>query len=187
MIKESSNDKVINLVMAFQAGDEKAFSDIYDMHFNILYNFGTKLTSDKELLKDCIHDVFVKLYTKRTDLNIINNLKSYLFISLKNRICDEYRKNSHLSETDIEDMSPVDSGTDIEGDLLIKEKMTEESILVKNLLEQLSPHQREILTLYYYEEKKYEDICEIMNMNSQSVRNLMHRSITKLRGIINYA
>ncbi|KAB5206918.1 sigma-70 family RNA polymerase sigma factor, partial [Bacteroides thetaiotaomicron] len=39
------------------------------------------------------------------------------------------------------------------------------------------------LTLYYIEEKKYEDICEIMNMNYQSVRNLMHRGLTKLRSL----
>ena len=42
---------------------------------------------------------------------------------------------------------------------------------------------REALTLYYIEEKKYEDICEIMNMNYQSVRNLMHRGLTKLRSL----
>ncbi|WP_230372019.1 RNA polymerase sigma factor, partial [Bacteroides thetaiotaomicron] len=55
--------------------------------------------------------------------------------------------------------------------------------LVKRLLDQLSPRQREALTLYYIEEKKYEDICEIMNMNYQSVRNLMHRGLTKLRSL----
>ena len=56
--------------------------------------------------------------------------------------------------------------------------------MVKQLLVQLSPRQREVLTLYYLEEKKYEDICVIMNMNYQSVRNLMHRSLTKLRSLV---
>ena len=55
--------------------------------------------------------------------------------------------------------------------------------LVRRLLDQLSPRQREALTLYYIEEKKYEDICEIMNMNYQSLRNLMHRGLTKLRSL----
>ena len=56
--------------------------------------------------------------------------------------------------------------------------------LVKHLLGQLSPRQREALTLYYIEERKYEDICEIMDMNYQSVRNLMHRGLTKLRALV---
>ena len=42
---------------------------------------------------------------------------------------------------------------------------------------------RAFVSLYYIEEKKYEDICEIMNMNYQSVRNLMHRGLTKLRSL----
>jgi RNA polymerase sigma factor (sigma-70 family) len=59
--------------------------------------------------------------------------------------------------------------------------------MVERLLVQLSPRQREVLTLYYWDEKNYEDICKIMNMNYQSVRNLMHRSLTKLRSLVNYA
>ena len=39
-------------------------------------------------------------------------------------------------------------------------------------------------SLYYIEEKKYEDICTIMDMNYQSVRNLMHRGITRLRELV---
>ena len=58
------------------------------------------------------------------------------------------------------------------------------NIKVKYLLAQLSPRQREALTLYYIEEKKYEDICTIMDMNYQSVRNLMHRGITRLRELV---
>ena len=83
-----SNDRVVSLITDFQSGDVTAFSTLYDMHINILFNYGSKLTTDKELLKDCIHDVFVKLYSKKNELDIINNLKSYLFISLKNKIFD---------------------------------------------------------------------------------------------------
>ncbi|WP_336534235.1 RNA polymerase sigma factor, partial [Bacteroides acidifaciens] len=71
--------------------------------------------------------------------------------------------------------------TDVEDDYMENEQRKNEFSLIKRLLNQLSPRQREALTLYYIEEKKYEDICEIMNMNYQSVRNLMHRGLSKLR------
>ena len=73
---------------------------------------------------------------------------------------------------------------DREHTYLEKEKSCFENIKVKHLLAQLSPRQREALTLYYIEEKKYEDICTIMDMNYQSVRNLMHRGITRLRELV---
>ena len=183
MMNKYSNERVANLINAFQLGDANAFASLYDMHINILINFGSKLTTDKELLKDCIQDVFIKLYSKKDELNIINNMKSYLFIALKNKIFDEYRKRTYISDTPIEETN-VSSSTDLELDYLVKEQTHMESLMIQNFLVRLSPRQREVLTLYYLEEKKYEDICLIMNMNYQSVRNLMHRSLTKLRSFI---
>jgi RNA polymerase sigma factor (sigma-70 family) len=187
MMAQNSNEKVANLVAAFQAGDTTAFSTLYDMHINILLNYGSKLTSDKELLKDCIHDVFVKLFTKKDELDMINNLKSYLFISLKNRIYDEFRRRVYISDTEIEDATPALEADDTERSFLMREKEELDNLMVERLLVQLSPRQREVLTLYYWDEKNYEDICKIMNMKYQSVRNLMHRSLTKLRSLVNYA
>ena len=179
---EQTNNSTDTLLASFQAGNMAAFSQLYDLHINILFNYGLKLTIDKELLKDCIHDIFVKLYTKKDELGTIDNLKSYLFISLKNKLCDELRKRMYMSDTAIEDVNAV-APTDVEDDYMEEEQRKNEFSLVKRLLDQLSPRQREALTLYYIEEKKYEDICEIMNMNYQSVRNLMHCGLTKLRSL----
>ena len=179
---EQTNNSTDTLLASFQAGNMAAFSQLYDLHINILFNYGLKLTIDKELLKDCIHDIFVKLYTKKEELGTIDNLKSYLFISLKNKLCDELRKRMYMSDTAVEEVS-ISTPTDVEDDYMEEEQRKNEFSLVRRLLDQLSPRQREALTLYYIEEKKYEDICEIMNMNYQSVRNLMHRGLTKLRSL----
>lgn len=182
MMRNEKTDMTVYLLSAFQMGDMSAFSQLYDLHINILFNYGRKLTSDKELLKDCIHDIFVKIYTKRNELGCIDNFKSYLFISLKNKLCDELRKRMYMSGTAVEDLEPV-SSYDVEDRYLAEEKRNWEGRMVDSLLNQLSPRQREAITLYYIEEKRYEDICEIMDMNYQSVRNLMHRGLSKLRTI----
>lgn len=72
---EQTNNSTEALFASFQAGNMTAFSQLYDSHINILFNYGLKLTIDKELLQDCIHDVFVKLYTKRTELGAIDNVR----------------------------------------------------------------------------------------------------------------
>ena len=179
---EQTNNSTDTLLASFQAGNMAAFSQLYNLHINVLFNYGLKLTIDKELLKDCIHDIFVKLYTKRDELGTIDNLRSYLFISLKNKLCDELRRRMYMSDTAVEEVS-ISTPTDVEDDYMEEEQRKNEFSLVRRLLDQLSPRQREALTLYYIEEKKYEDICEIMNMNYQSVRNLMHRGLTKLRSL----
>ena len=179
---EQTNHSTDTLLASFQAGNMAAFSQLYNLHINVLFNYGLKLTIDKELLKDCIHDIFVKLYTKKDELGTIDNLSSYLFISLKNKLCDELRRRMYMSDTAVEEVS-ISTPTDVEDDYMEEEQRKNEFSLVRRLLDQLSPRQREALTLYYIEEKKYEDICKIMNMNYQSVRNLMHRGLTKLRSL----
>lgn len=51
-------------------------------------------------------------------------------------------------------------------------------------MDELTPRQRQVLTLYYIEQRKYEDICDIMQMNYHSVRNLVHRGMLKLRAAV---
>ena len=86
------------LITEFCAGNDHAFAQLYDLYVQMLFNYGTKITQDQELLKDCIHDVFMKVYNKRGDKNTINNLGSYLLISLKNRLFDEFRRQTFTSE-----------------------------------------------------------------------------------------
>ena len=50
---EQTNNSTDTLLASFQAGNMAAFSQLYDLHINILFNYGLKLTIDKELLKEC--------------------------------------------------------------------------------------------------------------------------------------
>ena len=91
-------ERTRELVERFCAGDNQAFSQLYSLYVQILFNYGLRLTQDQELVRDCIHDVFVKVYNKRTDRNSITNLGSYLIISLKNRLLDEFRRHNFTAE-----------------------------------------------------------------------------------------
>lgn len=157
------------------------FTNLYDKHIDNLFAFGSKFTTDRELIKDCIQDVFVKLYTKREALNNVDNIDSYLYVSLRNRINDEFRRNMHLCDNEINDssMRPIAEAEEYNQERLEHEQTLTASI--EKFFCKLSPRQRQIITLYYIEQRKYDDICRIMGINYQSVRNLMHRSIIRLR------
>ena len=157
------------------------FTDLYDTYIDGLFNFGTRFTSDRELIKDCIQDVFVKLYTKRDELDSVGNIKSYLYVSLRNRINDEFRHNAHNVDDEVnENNIPNMEYAEME-DFDSKNQDVMRAKNVNDCFDKLSPRQRQIVTLYYVEQRKYDDICRIMGINYQSVRNLMHRSLLRLR------
>ena len=174
-------ERTQRLVTQFCSGDDQAFAELYDMYVQILFNYGMKLTTDQELLKDCIHDVFVKVYSKRSDSKAINNLCSYLLISLKNRLLDEFRRQTFTTPNEVETYEYRRAADDVERDYLTQEREFMQSAKVAHLMQNLTRRQRQAITLYYLEERKYDEICDIMKMNYHSVRNLMHRGMLKLR------
>jgi RNA polymerase sigma factor (sigma-70 family) len=70
---------------------------------------------------------------------------------------------------------------DVEYDYLNTERELMQTAQVAHLMNHLTRRQRQAITLYYLEERKYDEICDIMKMNYHSVRNLMHRGMLKLR------
>ena len=179
--KKCLRERARQLAAEFCAGNDYAFSELYDLYVQSLFNYGMRLTQDQELLKDCIHDVFVKVYTKRNEKHTINNLSSYLLISLKNRLLDEFRRNTFMDDGEVEHYDYRRAAEDVEHDYLNTERELMQTAQVAHLMNHLTRRQRQAITLYYLEERKYDEICDIMKMNYHSVRNLMHRGMLKLR------
>ena len=172
------------LLAAYRQGDQNAFMSLYDMYAEMLLNYGLCITSDKELVKDCVQDVFIKLISKSQDLQV-TKVTSYLLISLRNILLDEFRRKNYMTETAVEDIR-ISSTTveDVENSYILDESSLNNVRKVQILMDELTPRQRQVFTLYYIEQRKYEDICGIMQMNYHSVRNLVHRGMLKLRAAV---
>lgn len=171
------------LLAAYRQGDQNAFMSLYDMYASMLLNYGLCITSDKELVKDCVQDVFIKLISKSQDLQV-TKVTSYLLISLRNRLLDEFRRKNYMTETAVEDIRISTTVEDVENSYILDESSLNNVRKVQILMNELTPRQRQVFTLYYIEQRKYEDICDIMQMNYHSVRNLVHRGMLKLRAAV---
>lgn len=161
-------------------GNKEAFKEIYCRFYSLLYNYGSKLVSDQDLVKDCIQDIFIKLIQNYQSLSTTPNVRGYLLKALRNKLYDTLEKEratddiSLYEETFITDeLLPLLSFDDSEADHRAKHLM--------EVFSELSPHQQEIIYLYYVNELKHEEIAVIMEINYQSSKNLLFRSLSKLR------
>lgn len=176
------DNEAIELLRSYRKGNKAAFTTIYQMYIQMMLNYGRCLTTNTELIKDCIQDVFVKLLDKQ-DIEGIRRVSSFLIISLRNRLVDEFRHANFTIETAVEDVHYHRSVSDVESDYLHSETVNRRNLYVEELLETLTPRQRQAFQLYYIEERKYEEICQLMDMNYHSVRNLVHRGMLRLRAV----
>ena len=165
------------LLAAYRQGDQNAFMSLYDMYAEMLLNYGLCITSDKELVKDCVQDVFIKLISKSQDLQV-TKVTSYLLISLRNRLLDEFRRKNYMTETAVEDIRISTTVEDVENSYILDESSLNNVRKVQILMDELTPRQRQVFTLYYIEQRKYEDICDIMQISKRTpdkLIDILHR------------
>lgn len=171
-------------------GRRISFSDIaviYEEYQDILYSYALHLGFDEPTAMDAIHDVFYKLCIHHASLDKISNLKSYLFRSLRNRLIDIHRTNKEYhglssDQEDIDENIPFQFNVTIEDEMIKEEDAKEVQRKVEDVLNRLTDRQREIVYLRFIGEYSYEEIAEIMQISVESGRNLISKSLTKLRG-----
>lgn len=165
----------------FRQGDDMAFSHLFEAYLDTLYRYGRKFVSDEDFVKDCVQDLFVKLYNNRSSLSSTTNPKFYLLLSLKNMIIDALAKTKRLTYMSPEDLpflasihyKPEEEDTS-EEDEEMRQKFD-------SVLGMLKERQKEAIYLRFQLGLSYEEISQLLNINYQSARNLIHRSISRIR------
>ena len=87
---------------------------------------------------------------------------------------------SKFSDFNFEDV-PFTTGITVLDSIISEEETEKLKKTVEELLDELTPRQREAIYLRYMQEMDYEEIASLLNMNSNSARRLVHRGIESLR------
>lgn len=167
----------------FRAGDEQAFSRLFLAYYDALFGYGRKLVPDEELVKDCIQELFQKLWRRRESVGPVKVIKPYLFKALRRHVSDalhQQRKNQLFAAPD----SAFDVTYSHEDFLISQQVFQEQNARLLGAINQLSSRQREALYLKFFDGFSYEKISEIMALNVQSLRNLIFRALQALRKVL---
>lgn len=166
----------------FLSGDSHALDIIVKNHYNLLYQYGRKFTYDEGLVKDCIQDLFLDLWQKRKSIHETHSVRNYLMKALRRRLQRALSKKKPLISSD-EGFLVFQPGAELppEASLILKEQHAELADKIKKGIDSLSQRQQEIIYLRYYLNADAGQIADIMQLGRQSVYNLLHEAIDKLR------
>jgi len=166
---------------ALKAAEEDALAHIYTTHIADLLQYGNRFSQDELLVEDCIQELFVQLWNRRSGLGDTSSIRAYLFVALRRSIIRAVKKNRKYTSNYSPDDYDFQAELDIEEMIIAKEISEEQTAQLAAAFEALSKRQQEVLYLRFYQNIEYEDICEIMDIGYQSVRNLVSAAIGKLR------
>ncbi|WP_353718857.1 sigma-70 family RNA polymerase sigma factor [Dyadobacter sp. 676] len=180
----------LHLWRRIQAGDGQAFQELHQIHIRHLLNYGLRLCGSMSTVEDCVQDVFAELWLYRQGITQPISMRFYLLKALRNKLKAQYRKeHSFISGWD-------DDRDNIDRPVFNVEPSTEQNLIdldieaereqqIRAAMNALSPRQREIIYLRYFNDLTYDQICELLNINYQTARSQIYHSLKILRNTLN--
>lgn len=165
-------------------GNEAALGVLIKKHFNPLLNYGYRFVKDEDFVKDCVQEVFIEIWQRREKVSVPDSVKAYLLSSVRKKVLREsYRQQIIRDEPERIGISDGVVGFDRSPEwvLIENETVSEISEKVKKSIHKLSKRQQEVLYLQYFQDLSREEIAGIMNINLQSVSNLLQTAFSSFR------
>jgi RNA polymerase sigma factor (sigma-70 family) len=165
------------------ADKDEAFSAMMKKYYSSLYRYGRHFTKDDTIITDCIQDVFINIWQNRHKADTISFPRQYLLTSLKRRIVRVTSQNKKKLSLPGEELHDYNFSLEFSiEDIIVEKQIAEENaVKLRQILDQLPARQKEVIYLIYYQQLDHQQVAEVMNINRQSVYNLLHESIRKIR------
>jgi len=176
------------LLKEYTAGDRAAFSTLMKRYSNELVHFLTRFLGSRAAADDVFQDTFLQIHLSADTFDVDRRFKPWLFTIAANKARDYHRKHNRSAAGGAMSLSSTIDRTG-EGerfvDLLESEAPTpdtplldaERSRIVKQVMDSLPLHLREILLLSYFQKLSYNDIARDLTIPLGTVKSRLHTAV----------
>jgi RNA polymerase sigma-70 factor (ECF subfamily) len=166
----------INLLNRLQAGEKAAFDQLFQQYYKLLCANACYFLQDEDDARELVQNLFVDLWEKKNRLQLHENLKSYLFLAVKNRCLNHLEKLKTRQKN-----YAAFSG--------LQEKMTQPAFepvpdyitLVNGELEQMADQKKYAIRAVYLKGKSYQEAANEMGISINSLKTHLKSGLKLLR------
>lgn len=165
-------------------GDRAALKSIYSSYARILFNYGMHVTQDKDLVNDCIQDLFLDLLRNHANLSPTTSIKFYLYKALRRKIIHEEKRISRQMS------SPSTESAGDNAEVFFEFSETEEKIKAFNRkkilqsVQSLPKRQQEVIQLIFFENLSRDEVSEILEIDANYLYTITWKAIKSLRKVL---
>ena len=175
----TTSDEV--LVKQFNEGDAKSLKAIYDMYFRHLYYFAWRITQNEAEAEDIAVVTLEILLRRNTDFVTMNNIKAFLFITVKNK-CLKYLDATRRHRQSEQELSTL---IDIKDDYVLAQMVRSEFLMeVYREIESLPPIRKTVFKMLFIDGLDSQEIARQLNMTPAAVYNNKLKALKQLRNIL---
>ncbi|HTE25457.1 RNA polymerase sigma factor [Flavitalea sp.] len=166
-------------------GDKQALFQLYNNTYFHLVRFGLKISPDDELVKDSVTQLFLQLWDKHGRLNEVTHVRAYLFTSLKRMLLDKLACHSRTDAAIIK-LQYKEEDVELSYEEIIIRVQHDDELRNKlhKAMEQLTPKQKELIRLMFFEGLSYKQVAEQTSQSIKTAYNTIYNAIKSLRTIL---
>lgn len=166
----------------FQSGSRESYAWLYESYAENLYNYGFKFVPDAEFIEDTIQDIFIRIWHNKERLKVPPSVRNYLMTAFRNLL---FRKLSQQKKIAADEMTEEKYSflweLPFESAYIENESRNIHYKRLQQAIQKLTPRQKEVLFLRFYENASYEEIAEIMEISVKATYKVMARSMEGLK------
>ena len=171
-----------HLQQQITCGNQQAFAALFRLLYPGLLSFALQYVRVKETAEEITNDVFIKLWNRKECLGQINNLSTYLFVSVKNHSLNYLKQYSHIH------VAMETTGGDT---ILVNHNDPEQQLEWKELhfrlnqaIDHLPDQCRTVFKLIKEDGFRYKEVAEILGISPRTVETQLFRAMKKLQSLI---
>lgn len=167
-----------------RAGDRDALLSLYNYHYIGLINYGLKLTGDKDLTRDCITQILLRLWDKRRQLPVVENPRSYLLTCLKHELFAEGKAETARAVLSSR-LQRISDRSEPSYEEYIVQLQTNKALADKlaKALNTLSKREKELLGLKFFDDLDYDEIASRCSITKRTAYNIIHSALKTLKSL----
>ncbi len=166
------------LVKEIIAGNTSAFRVMYDRYKDKLFTYGLKITKSEEAAEEIVHQVFLKIWTHRENLDPDLSFNALLYKITKNFALNFLQKASRSAALQQELYHYFDRQHNVTEDEVIYEDYTQ---LIEEAVKLMPPQRQKIFRMHKMQGMSYKEIAEALHLSKGTVKNHMILSLKFLR------
>lgn len=158
--------------------DESAYREIFISFYKPLQQFAFSFVKSRELAEEIVSDVFLKIWLNRSELQQVENLKVYLYVSIKNTSLKYLLKQHRQVAISIDELEvELESFSRTPEEIMLTAEMLNK---IKESVNSLPPRCKIIFKLIKEDGLKYKEVAEILNISIKTIDNQLAIALKKI-------
>lgn len=173
------NDETI-LLDRLRDSDTGALDVLYLLYASKVRDFAMRFLGNSTDAEDITHDIFLKLWERRSEAGKIRSLKAYLFHMTRNAVLNQFKRNN------VHDRFLAAGSFDTADEYTVQKVSTDDLLcMVELAIDNMPEQRRKVFRMSRYENMSYSEISQALDISPKTVQYHISSALAELRKLLN--